>query len=229
MQGKRVSTSELIERHSDDPRYRTDVSPDSIAADLKLRQTGVLSYGIFAPSDAYRFGGCVGRVSFRDPDLIDFSRARVFRQSSGSVYHVPDLIVGSMPDRIQHSTIPGDECSLPSWRDYFRGGGWTDLDADRFPESNWEDYTNSYYLQPDFAASTAPESIESADGQAGLDEFTGGVEPCGYGEVRHCVCCRCPEGHKSVRARKDKDPTYVCNAPNCSWSGESPSVFPARR
>jgi len=229
MQGKRVSTSELIERHSEDPRYRTDISPDSIAADLELRQTGVLTWGIFGPSDAYRFGGCVGRISFRDPDLIDFSSARVSRQSPGSEYHVKDLIVGELPDAIQHTTIRGDECSLPGWTELFDGGGWTDLDADRFPVPNWGELDSVYTSQPDYAPSSAPGSIESADCQAALDDFDCDASPCGYGEVRHCVCCRCPEGHKSVRARKDKDPTYVCNAPNCSWSGESPSVFPARR
>jgi len=229
MQGKRVSTSELIERHSEDQRYRTDVSPDSIAADLKLRQTGPLKYGIFAPSDAYRFGGCVGRVSFRDPDLIDFSVTRVSRQSSGSEYHVWDLLVAELPDAIQHTTIRGDECSLPGWRDLFDGGGWTDLDADRFPESNWNEYSNSYYIQPDFAASTAPESVDAPDGQSGLDDFDCDASPCGYGDVRGCSCCRCPEGHKSIRARQNKEPTYCCNSPNCDWSGDSPAVFPARR
>jgi len=230
MQGKRVSTSELIERHSEDPRYRTDVSPDSGTAELELRQTGVLTWGIFARDDAYKFGGCIGRVCFKDDDLVDFSSARVSRQSSGSSYHVKDLIVGELPDAIQHTTIRGDECSLPGWTELFDGGGWTDLDADRFPVSNWGELDSVYSSQPDYAESSAPESADAPDGQAGLDEFRGGVEPCVYEDVRGCDCCRCPEGgHKSIRARQTKEPTYVCNSPNCDWSGESPSVFPARR
>jgi len=229
MHGKRVSTSELIERHSEDRRYRTDVSADSIEADLELRQTGPLKHGIFAPSDAYRFGGCVGRVSFKDFDLVDFSSARVSRQSPGSEYHVWDLIVGELPDAIQHTTIRGDECSLPGWTELFDCGGWTDLDADRFPVSNWGELDSVYTSQPDYASSAAQDSVDAPDGQAELNDFDCDVGPCAYGEVRGCSCCRCPEGHKSIRARQNKEPTYCCNSPNCDWSGDSPAVFPARR
>jgi len=233
MYGERVSTSELIQRHQKDPRYRTDVSPDSMTEDLELRSTGMVEFGIFAPTDVYKFGGCVGMLVIKDDDLIDFSTTRVTRQSSGSVYHASFPEFMPPAGRQWHPGLPVYQPEYPPhWRSYFIGFGYTDRGPDRFPRSNWRELSNTYTLQPDFRESTAPDSVESGDGQAGLDEFEGPLDPCGYDEVRECSCCLCPEcGSVAIRERKNepKSERYACGNPACSTDPfPHPDVRPAR-
>jgi len=222
------SAAERVREHGEDPdRVTSGYSED----DLMMKYLSPVKGGLWTRRNRYARGGLVGWFDFTEQRWNELTETRspvLPRQSSGSQYHSMDLIVGDLTG-YQSTPLNCAGDPLPSWRELFAGGRWTDLDADRLPRSNWNEYSNSYYLQPDFAASTAPESVDAPDGQAGIDDFDCDASPCAYGEVRHCACCWCPEGHKSVRARKDKEPTYVCNAPNCSWSGESPDVFPARR
>lgn len=83
----------------------------------------------------------------------------------------------------------------------------------------------------EFLESSAPESVESPDGQSGLDGFLGELKPCPRGKIRSCDCCRCPAddcGIKSIRHRKNKDPTYACNSQNCDAEFDKPALRPAR-
>lgn len=84
----------------------------------------------------------------------------------------------------------------------------------------------------DFIESDAPDSIETDDGQSGLDDYLGHLTPCPRGDIRSCDCCRCPAddcGIKSIRHRKNKSPTYACNGENCDAEFEEPALRPARR
>lgn len=86
----------------------------------------------------------------------------------------------------------------------------------------------------DFLTSDAPDRVESPDGQSGLSEFTGHLQPCGKGEVRSCSCCICPEcGIRSIRyrikgAESDEIPTYACNGQDCGAEFDMPTLRPAR-
>lgn len=82
----------------------------------------------------------------------------------------------------------------------------------------------------DFIESDAPDSIESDDGQAGLDDFDGELTPCAPSEVTECECCRCPEcGIKSINARAGKSPTYRCYGQDCGAEFEEPRLRPGQR
>jgi len=197
------SAAERVREHREDPNRNTSgfFSED----ELRFKYLSSVKLGLWSPETYAQRGALVGWFDFSQQKRNEMNETRaplLPRPSSRRVYHCMD---------------------------WFTVDGWTELTPDRFVRSNWDEYSNSYYIQPDYLESSAPESVDAPDGQSGLDDFDCDASPCGYEEVRQCVCCLCPEGHKSVRARKDKDPTYVCNAPNCSWSGESPSVFPARR
>lgn len=83
----------------------------------------------------------------------------------------------------------------------------------------------------EFLESSAPESVESDDGQSGLEEFIGHLSPCGHGDIRSCECCRCPECNAiGIRGRKNKTPTYACGNPSCDANPfEQPALRPARQ
>lgn len=86
-------------------------------------------------------------------------------------------------------------------------------------------------MTEEFLESSAPESIESDDGQAGLNDFNGKVEPCPPEDIRSCDCCRCIHcGSIATRARVTKTPMYACGNPSCNGEPfDEPDVFPGRR
>lgn len=86
-------------------------------------------------------------------------------------------------------------------------------------------------VRGDWAESDAPESVESPDGQAALEEFTGHLSPCSHEDIRSCECCRCPECNAiGIRGRKNKSPTYACGNPSCDADPfEQPALRPARQ
>lgn len=82
----------------------------------------------------------------------------------------------------------------------------------------------------DFIDSTQPESVESDDGQAGLDDFDDDMTPCAASDVTECDCCRCPEcGIRSINARDGKSPTYRCYGQDCGAEFEEPRLRPGQR
>jgi hypothetical protein len=84
----------------------------------------------------------------------------------------------------------------------------------------------------EFLTSDAPSSIETDDGQSGLDDYLGHLTPCPRGDIRSCDCCRCPAddcGIKSIRHRKHETPTYACNSQDCDAEFEEPALRPARK
>jgi len=225
------SPGERIEEHREDPdRVTSGFTED----ELMMKYLSATKRGLWTQGTRYARGGLVGWFDFTEQEHNEMNETRspvLPRQSSGSQYHSLDLIIGEMPDAIQFSTIPNDECRLRDWRDLFTGGRWTDLSPDRFTESNWGEIANKYTVQPDFLESSAPDSIDAGDGQTGLDEFTGELSPCGYSDVRQCSCCRCIHcGAASIRARQSKEPTYSCNNPSCDGAAfDSPDIRPGRR
>jgi len=228
----RKSPAERVREHREDPgRVTSGYDID----DLQLRYLSATKRGLWTEGTRYARGGLVGWFDFTEQRRNELNETRspvLPRQSRGSSYHCADLIVGSMPDAIQFSTIPNDECRLPGWRDLFTGGRWTSMSPDRFPSSNWDDYTNSYYLQPDYASSTTDDRdpTDVHDSQAGLGDYTD-PDPCSSQDISDCHCCLCPAcGSVATRHRVSKTPDYACGNPSCSTTGfESPDVRPARR
>lgn len=232
--GHRRSTTPaaIVESHRENSRRNTagEWSDD----ELDGRALSSTKLGLWTPRTRYKLPGLVGWFDMGEMvnELTTTRSAALPRSRATDVYHqCEELIVGDLPRRIQTYPSLPDGARLPTWRDYFRGGRWTGLSfADRLPASNWEDYNNTYYSQPDFAEARAeerdPESV--AESQSGLDAFAGDVSACVDG-VRSCSCCECPAGHKGIRHRSSKSPAYKCNSPNCDWEGEEPVVHPARR
>lgn len=83
----------------------------------------------------------------------------------------------------------------------------------------------------EFLESQTPDSVDKPESQAGLDEFSGPVDPCPPDEIRSCDCCRCIHcGSKATRARVTKSPTFACGNPSCDGDAfEEPVVKPGRR
>jgi hypothetical protein len=229
---RRTTAAEIAEEHREDPNRNTygDYSED----DLLMKYLSPIKRGLWSPKTRHMAGALVGWFDFSQQRRNELNETRsplLPRQSSGRVYHCMDLIVG---DLTGYQSTPLD-CAgdpLPSWRELFTGWAWTDLDANRFPRSNWEDINNSYYLQPAFADSTAPESVDAPNGQAALGDYSD-VDPCDYSDVRECSCCVCPEcGSVAIRERKDRirAEKYACGNPACdSGPFPDPDVFPTRR
>jgi hypothetical protein len=169
-------------------------------SDLRWKYLSPGKIGGWSPKNLRQKGALVTWIEL-SPQGSDETRSPLLpRQCSGSVYHIEWTV--------------SDTSMQP---------------VNRFPRQNYWEVDNTYFIQPDFADSVGTDSVESPDGQSGLDDFDCDAGPCGRGEVRSCSCCQCPAGHQSIRARQDKSPTFACNSPNCNWSGESPDVFPARR